>query len=110
MEDIIIQRPPAGRYCRVTSDLIRRFMTHHRARKNRVPTHHLRILDGLTAATVFIRTLFTNCLTYLATYVLTPRSRVLPKKLTGSKLVKKSLHFMAPEVSLPRLQEHATYP
>ena len=45
------------------------------------------------------------------TYHITPWSRVLPEKLTGSQLVKKkSTHFMETEVSLSNLQIPATCP
>jgi hypothetical protein len=42
------------------------------------------------------------------TYLLTPWSRVLLEKLTGLKLVKKFLHCMEPEGSLPHSQVPAT--
>ena len=44
------------------------------------------------------------------TYFLSPRSRVLLGKLTGSQLVKKFPHFMQPESSLPHSQVPATCP
>jgi len=56
-------------------------------------------------------TLFSLSESYLITYLLTPWSRVLLKKLTGSQLVKKfPPHFMEPECSLPHLQVPATCP
>jgi hypothetical protein len=45
---------------------------------------------------------------YSLTHFLTPRSRVLLEKLTGSQFVKKFPRFMEIEDSLPRLQERAT--
>ena len=41
---------------------------------------------------------------------LTPRSRVLPAKPSGSQLVKKFPAFMEPEGSLPHSQANATCP
>ena len=41
---------------------------------------------------------------YLLTYILTPWSRVLLEKLTGSQLVKKFPSFLEPESSLPQSQ------
>ena len=45
---------------------------------------------------------------YLLTYSLTPWSRVLLENLTGPRLVKKFLHFMEPEGSLPYSQVPTT--
>ena len=42
--------------------------------------------------------------------LITPCSRVLLEKLTGSQIVKKLPHFMEPESSLSRLQELANCP
>jgi hypothetical protein len=41
-------------------------------------------------------------------FYLTPRSRVLPEKLTGPQLVKQSLHFRQPEGLLPHSQKPTT--
>jgi len=49
-------------------------------------------------------------LTYLLTYSLTPWSRVLLEKLTGSQLVKKFPAFYGTEFSLPYSQVPATCP
>ena len=46
----------------------------------------------------------------LISYLLTPWSTVLLKKLTGSQLVKKLQHFMELKGSLSHLQEPATCP
>jgi len=54
--------------------------------------------------------LFIYLLTYLFSYLLTPWSRVLLEKLTGSQLVKIFPHFVEPEDSLPHAQEPATCP
>jgi len=48
--------------------------------------------------------------TYLLTYLLTPWSRVLLQKLTGSQLVKKFPALMEPEGSLPHSQVPETCP
>ena len=47
-------------------------------------------------------------MTYLLTYLLTPRCRVLLEKLTGLQLVKKFPHFTEPEASLPHSKASAT--
>jgi hypothetical protein len=52
----------------------------------------------------------TYSLTYLITYLLTPWSRVLLEKLTGSQLVKKFPAFYGTPSSLPHSQMPATYP
>ena len=49
-------------------------------------------------------------LTYFLTYLLTPCSRVLLENLTDSQLVKKFLHFMEPEGSLPQSQVPSNFP
>ena len=49
-------------------------------------------------------------LTHLLTYLLTPWTRVLLEKITGSQLVKKFPHFMETEGSLPHSQLPATCP
>ena len=49
-------------------------------------------------------------LTYLLTYLLTPWSRVLLEKLTGSAAVKKFPAFLEPEGSSPYSQVPATCP
>jgi hypothetical protein len=54
--------------------------------------------------------LFTHSFAYLLTYLFTPWSRVLLKKLTVSQLVKKLPAFMEPEDSLPKSQMPATCP
>jgi len=41
--------------------------------------------------------------TNITIYLLTPCSRFLSEKLTGSQLVKKFLHFMKPKGLLPHL-------
>jgi len=43
-----------------------------------------------------LKTSRTDLLNYLLTYLLTPWSSVLLEKLTGSQLVKNSVHFMGP--------------
>jgi hypothetical protein len=43
-------------------------------------------------------------------YVTTPWSRIFPKKLTGSELVKKHPHFKESECSLPHSQAPVTCP
>jgi len=42
--------------------------------------------------------------TYILTYLLTPRSRVFLENLSGIQLVNKFTHFMEPDGSLPHLQ------
>jgi len=49
-------------------------------------------------------------ITYLLTYLLTPWSRVILEKLTGSQLVKKFTAFIEPEGSLPHSQVPASCP
>jgi len=46
------------------------------------------------------RSFWIHIFTYLCTYLLTPLSRVLLEKLTGSQRVRKFLHFMEPKSSL----------
>jgi len=52
----------------------------------------------------------TNLSKYLLTYVLTPWSRVLLEKLTGSQIVKQFSAFMETESSIPPLQGSPTCP
>jgi len=57
--------------------------------------------------------IFYNCYNYLLPYLLTPWSRVLLEKLTGSQVLSQSRnfpHFMEPKGSLPNLQMPATWP
>jgi len=49
-------------------------------------------------------------ISYLLSYLLTPWSRILLEKVTGSQLVKKFLHFMEPEGSLPQSQVPSNFP
>jgi hypothetical protein len=46
----------------------------------------------------------------LLNYLFTAGNRVLLEKLTGSQVVKYSLHFMEPKVSLPHSQVLASFP
>jgi hypothetical protein len=48
--------------------------------------------------------------TFPSSYLLTPRSRIILEKLTGSQLLKNFPHFMEPEVSLPHSQVPVTCP
>ena len=73
------------------------------------PFYHANSMKGLahnfTCLLTYLLTYLLTCLLiYLLTYLLTLWSRVLSQKLTGSHLVKKSLHFMEPESSSPHLQ------
>jgi len=49
-------------------------------------------------------------ISYLLSYLLTPWSRILLEKVTGSQLVKKFLHFTEPEGSLPQSQVPSNFP
>ena len=66
------------------------------------------VLSALSLPTTWLRQ--SMRLTYLLTYLLTPRSTVLLEKPTGFQLVKKSPHFMEPEGSLPHSQQPVTCP
>ena len=83
------------------------------------PTLYLRLLSLLTNfGSCFISNFFfisvketIACLPNVPhNYLLTPWSRILLEKLTGSQLVKKFPYFMEPEGSLPHSQVPCSYP